>query len=225
MLRGARAVALFLSPVPCPRRRCHRPCPPPRDLAVPNPGWSERMRERHRELLERARDEGWTRVPSYRRFLPQMLGLPGDSDGDRDARLFPRAIEGDGDGFEFVTFLNVPKGRLRCLCQLGPFLEGHPGLAHGGAIATLIDTSLGTLALAVAGRVVTANLSIDYLEPVPLLSVLLLEAFLQRHQGRKLFLSCDLWDAEGTTLHAKATGLFIQQDLLEEPPRGGDSGR
>ncbi|NWY97917.1 THEM4 thioesterase, partial [Loxia curvirostra] len=102
-------------------------------------------------------------------------------------------------------FLSVPKGHLRCLCQPGPFLEGHPGLAHGGAIATLIDTSLGTLALAVAGRVVTANLSIDYVAPVPLLSVLLLEAFLQRRQGRKLFLGCDLWDAEGTTLHAKAT--------------------
>ncbi|XP_074385595.1 acyl-coenzyme A thioesterase THEM4-like isoform X2 [Zonotrichia albicollis] len=192
MLRGARALALFLSPVPCPRRRCHRPCPPPRDLAVPNAGWSERMRERHRELLEWARDEGWTRVPSYRQYLPQMLVQPGagagDRDRDRDTRLFPRAIEGDGDGFEFVTFMSVPKGRLRCLCQLGPFLEGHPG-------------------------------------PVPLLSVLLLEAFLQRHQGRKLFLGCDLWDAEGTTLHAKATGLFIQQDLPKEPPRGGDSGR
>ncbi|XP_030921467.1 acyl-coenzyme A thioesterase THEM4-like [Geospiza fortis] len=156
-----------------------------------------------------------------------MSGLPGDSDSDRDrdTRLFPRAIEGDGDGFEFVTFLSVPKGRLRCLCQLGPFLEGHPGLAHGGAIATLIDTSLGTLALAVAGRVVTANLSIDYLAPVPLRSVLLLEAFLQRRQGRKLFLGCDLWDAEGTTLHAKATGLFIQQDPPKEAARGGDSGR
>ncbi|XP_050840530.1 acyl-coenzyme A thioesterase THEM4-like isoform X1 [Serinus canaria] len=230
MLRGARAVARALSPVPCPRRRCHRPCPP-RDLAVPNAGWSERMRRHYGEELRRARERGWARVPSFRRYRPQALGLAGDSDGDRDrdsdrdTRLFPRAIEGDGDGFEFAMFLSVPKGHLRCLCQLGPFLEGHPGLAHGGAIATLIDTSLGTLALAVAGRVVTANLSIDYVAPVPLLSVLLLQAFLQRRQGRKLFLGCDLWDAEGTTLHAKATGLFIQQDLPKEPARGGDSAR
>ncbi|XP_050840531.1 acyl-coenzyme A thioesterase THEM4-like isoform X2 [Serinus canaria] len=184
MLRGARAVARALSPVPCPRRRCHRPCPP-RDLAVPNAGWSERMRRHYGEELRRARERGWARVPSFRRYRPQALGLAGDSDGDRDrdsdrdTRLFPRAIEGDGDGFEFAMFLSVPKGHLRCLCQLGPFLEGHPGLAHGGAIATLIDTSLGTLALAVAGRVVTANLSIDYVAPVPLLSVLLLQAFLQ----------------------------------------------
>ncbi|XP_041335611.1 acyl-coenzyme A thioesterase THEM4-like [Pyrgilauda ruficollis] len=170
MLRRARALARALSPVPCPRRRCHRPCPP-RDLAVPNAGWSERMRRHYGHQRDRARAQGWTRLPSFRQYRPQVLGLAGDTGdtgdtGDRDTRLFPRAIEGDGDGFEFAMFLSVPGGRLRCLCQLGPFLEGHPGLAHGGAIATLIDTSLGTLALAVAGRVVTANLNIDYVAPV-----------------------------------------------------------
>ncbi|XP_014117310.1 PREDICTED: acyl-coenzyme A thioesterase THEM4, partial [Pseudopodoces humilis] len=161
---------------------------------------------------------GWTRLPSFRRArlhgtqLPGLAG-DGDGDGDGDTRLFPRAIEGDGDGFEFAMFLSVPERRLRCLCQPRPFLEGHPGLTHGGAIATLIDTSLGTLALALAGRVVTATLSIDYVAPVPLRSVLLLDAFLERREGRKLFLGCDLRDAEGDTLHARATGLFIQQDL------------
>ncbi|XP_062367636.1 acyl-coenzyme A thioesterase THEM4-like [Cinclus cinclus] len=218
-----------LPAVPRARCRCHRPCPP-RDLAVPNAGWSERMRRHYGHLLRTASAEGWTRLPSFRRARHhgrEVPGLAGDSDSDRDGdtRLFPRAIEGDGDGFEFAMFLNVPKGRLRCLCQPGPFLEGHPGLTHGGAIATLIDTSLGTLALAVAGRVVTANLSIDYVAPVPLRSVLLLEASLERREGRKLFLGCDLRDAEGDTLHARATGLFIQHDPPKEPAQGGDSGR
>uniref|UniRef100_A0A8C3QHB7 Acyl-coenzyme A thioesterase THEM4 n=1 Tax=Cyanoderma ruficeps TaxID=181631 RepID=A0A8C3QHB7_9PASS len=208
MLR--RALPRALGAVPCPRRRCHRPCPP-RDLAVPNAAWSDRMRRHYGHLLSTATREGWTRLPSFRRAREHRHQVPwlagdSDSDGAGDTRLFPRAIEGDGDGFEFAMFLNVPKGRLRCLCQPGPFLEGHPGLAHGGAIATLVDTSLGTLALAVAGRVVTANLSIDYLAPVPLRSVLLLEASLQRRQGRKLFLGCDLRDPDGDTLHARATG-------------------
>ncbi|NXG22676.1 THEM4 thioesterase, partial [Grallaria varia] len=120
-------------------------------------------------------------------------------------RLFLRAIEGTGDGFEYVMFLSVPKRRLRCLCQPGPFLEGHPGLTHGGAIATLIDSSLGTLALAVAGRVVTANLSIDYVAPVPLGTVVLVDAHLERQEGRKVFLECHLCSPEGDTLHARAT--------------------
>lgn len=186
------------------------------------------MRRHYGHLLSATVTEGWTRLPSFRRarhHRHQVPWLAGDSDGDSDGdtRLFPRAIEGDGDGFEFAMFLNVPKGHLRCLCQPGRFLEGHPGLTHGGAIATLIDTSLGTLALAVAGRVVTANLSIDYLAPVPLGSVVLLEASLQSHQGRKLFLGCDIRDPDGDTVHARATGLFIQQDPPKE--RGGDSGR
>ncbi|NXS12307.1 THEM4 thioesterase, partial [Neodrepanis coruscans] len=122
-----------------------------------------------------------------------------------DTRLFPRAISGPGNGFEYVMFLCVPKGHLRCLCQLGPFLEGHPGLTHGGALATLIDSSLGTLALAVAGRVVTANLSIDYVAPVPLGTVVLVDARLEWQEGRKVFLECHLRSVEGDTLHAKAT--------------------
>ncbi|NXM00064.1 THEM4 thioesterase, partial [Tyrannus savana] len=122
-----------------------------------------------------------------------------------DTRLFPRAIEGPGNGFEYVMFLSVPTRRLRCLCQPGPFLEGHPGLTHGGALATLIDSSLGTLALAVAGRVVTANLSIDYVLPVPLGTVVLVDAHLERQEGRKVFLECHLRSADGDTLHARAT--------------------
>ncbi|XP_027562917.1 acyl-coenzyme A thioesterase THEM4-like [Neopelma chrysocephalum] len=108
--------------------------------------------------------EGWTRLPSYRRAQLHFRGPSGDTSGATpgNTRLFPRAIDVPGAGFEYVMFLCVPQRRLRCLCQPGPFLEGHPGLTHGGALATLIDSSLGTLALAVAGRVVTANLSIDY---------------------------------------------------------------
>ncbi|RMB88256.1 hypothetical protein DUI87_35368 [Hirundo rustica rustica] len=216
MLCRARVALRAPGAVPCPRRRCHRPCPP-RDLAVPNAAWSQRMRRHYGQLLEAAAREGWTRLPSFRRARPTTASVSvtvtlvpglagdGDSDSDGDTRLFLRAIEGDGDGFEFAMFLSVPKGRLRCLCQPGPFLEGHPGLTHGGAIATIIDSSLGTLAMAVAGRVVTANLSIDYVAPVPLRSVLLLEASLQRREGRKLFLGCDIRDADGDTLHARAT--------------------
>ncbi|NWY61082.1 THEM4 thioesterase, partial [Chionis minor] len=122
-----------------------------------------------------------------------------------DTRLFLRAIEGDGKGFEYAMFLNAAERRLLCLVQPGPYLEGHPGLTHGGAIATIIDSALGTCALAVAGPVVTANLSIDYLAPVPLGAVLLVDGRAERLEGRKVFLSCQVRSAEGDTLHARAT--------------------
>ncbi|NXN97979.1 THEM4 thioesterase, partial [Rhinopomastus cyanomelas] len=131
--------------------------------------------------------------------------------GERmDTRLFLRAIEGAGAGFEYAMFLNAAERRLLCLFQPGPYLEGHPGLIHGGAMATMVDSTLGTCALAVAGRVVTANLSIDYLAPVPLGTVLLVEGQVERLEGRKVFLSGCVRGADGDTEFARATGLFIR---------------
>ncbi|NXD88646.1 THEM4 thioesterase, partial [Halcyon senegalensis] len=122
-----------------------------------------------------------------------------------DTRLFLRAIDGAGAGFEYAMFLNTAQRRLLCLFQPGPYLEGHPGLTHGGAIAAIVDSALGTCALAVAGKVVTANLSIDYLAPVPLGTVLLVDAHAERLEGRKVFLSGHVRSADGDTLHARAT--------------------
>ncbi|KAM9368302.1 acyl-coenzyme A thioesterase THEM4-like isoform 1-T1 [Phaethornis superciliosus] len=155
------------------------------------------------------------------------------SGGDRDTwgghgdtswghtRLFLRAIDVPGAGFEYSMFLNAGERRLLCLCQPGPYLEGHPGLTHGGAIAAIIDSAMGTCALAVAGRVVTANLNIDYVAPVPLGTVLLLEGRAQRPEGRKVLTSCQVRGADGDILHAKATGLFIRLEPSKEPRDGG----
>ncbi|NWJ11756.1 THEM4 thioesterase, partial [Crypturellus undulatus] len=78
-------------------------------------------------------------------------------------RLFLRSIDVEGAGFEYAMFLNASERRVVCLFQPGPYLEGPPGVAHGGSIATIIDSTVGSCALFVAGRVMTAKLSIDYL--------------------------------------------------------------
>ncbi|XP_063213628.1 acyl-coenzyme A thioesterase THEM4-like [Chroicocephalus ridibundus] len=218
--RPPRGPARPLPPSPAPPE-------PPRDLAVPNGGWSAAMRRHYRRLLAMAAGGAWARLPSYRRARQHGAAVggvtpPAQGTPPGDTRLFPRAIEGDGNGFEYAMFLNAAERRLLCLVQPGPYLEGHPGLTHGGAIATIIDSALGTCALAVAGPVVTANLSIDYLAPVPLGAVLLVEGRTERLEGRKVFLSCQVRDADGDTLHARATGLFIQPDPIKLRAQDGD---
>ncbi|KAM6190125.1 acyl-coenzyme A thioesterase THEM4-like isoform 1-T2 [Sarcoramphus papa] len=250
---GAVARALAAGGWPCPpARRCPRPPAggpePPRDYAVPNGGWSGAMRQQYQRLLAMAATGAWARLPSYRSARHHLLrgGYPGPLGRGRgvpaappdpvpvpaeapvtpgDTRLFLRAIEGAGAGFEYAMFLNAAERRLLCLFQPGPYLEGHPGLTHGGAIAAIIDTTLGTCALAVAGKVMTANLSIDYLAPVPLGAVLLVESRAERLEGRKVFLSCHVRSANGDTLHAQATGLFIRLDPAKHPTQEEDGGR
>ncbi|XP_032060436.1 acyl-coenzyme A thioesterase THEM4-like isoform X2 [Aythya fuligula] len=185
----------------------------PQDLAVPNGSWSVAMREHHERLLRGTADGSWRRVPSYRNVVDHFPAV-GQGTG---TRLFLRNLDTEGAGFEYVTFLHSAGGRVLCLCQLGPYLEGHPGFTHGGAIASIIDTTLGTCALDAAGVVMTAQLSIDFLAPVPLGSVVLVDGRVDRREGRKLFLSCEVRGAAGDTLHAKATGLFIQLDTTKSP--------
>ncbi|XP_049662367.1 acyl-coenzyme A thioesterase THEM4-like [Accipiter gentilis] len=180
------------------------------------------MRRQYRCLLAMAATGAWARLPSYcsaHEHLPEVLVMLGDT------RLFLCTIKGAGVGFEYTMFLNAAECSLHCLFQPGPYLEGHPSLIHGGAITAIIDGMLGTCTLAVARKVMTANLSIDYLVPVPLGAAVLLDGHAERLEGRKVFLSCHVQSVEGDTLHARATCLFIWLDPTEHRTREEDGGR
>lgn len=194
----------------------------PQDLAVPNTGWSAAMCEQFQRLLRRAADGSWRRIPSYRRgldYLPEVVQMAVGVVTRPGPRLFLRSVDEEGAGFEYAIFLHASGHRTQCLCQLGPYLEGHHGFAHGGAIATLIDSTVGTCALAVAkASVMTAKLSISYLAPVPVGAVVVADSRMERHEGRKIFLSCHVRDTKRDTLYAEATALFIQVEDTKPPP-------
>lgn len=46
--------------------------------------------------------------------------------------------------------------------------EGGPGVAHGGWTASVMDEALGHLALLAGAMTVTANLSVEFVRPVPI---------------------------------------------------------
>ncbi|MDF4252993.1 PaaI family thioesterase [Streptomyces sp. WMMB303] len=68
-----------------------------------------------------------------------------------------------------------------------PAHQGAPGLAHGGVLTTALDETLGSLGwlmhvIAVAGRLET-----DFLRPVPVDTLLYLEARTTAVHGRKIY--------------------------------------
>uniref|UniRef100_A0A8B9PTU5 Acyl-coenzyme A thioesterase THEM4 n=1 Tax=Apteryx owenii TaxID=8824 RepID=A0A8B9PTU5_APTOW len=187
-----------------------------KDYALPNASWSQDMLDLYNRFLDMTKDGLWKRIPSYNNILdhiPESMKLTYEK--RKDTRLFLRSIDAEGAGFEYVMFLNTSEKRVVCLFQPGSYLEGHPGFAHGGSIATIIDSTIGSCAISVAGKVMTANLSIDYVNPVPLGSVVLVDSKADKVEGRKVFLSCKMQSVDGNTLHAEATALFIQLDATK----------
>lgn len=85
--------------------------------------------------------------------------------------------------------------------------EGGPGLVHGGFIAALFDELFGVVQSASSGPSMTARLTTQYRQPVPLNTRLRFEGKVKRSEGRKTILSATL--RKGDTLLAEAEALFI----------------
>lgn len=85
---------------------------------------------------------------------------------------------------------------------------GAPGIAHGGAVATVLDDLFGFLLYTVGELAVTRRLELDYLAPVLLDTPYVLRAAVRARDGRKLDLTATMDNSEGRSV-ATATALFI----------------
>ena len=103
------------------------------------------------------------------------------------------------------------------IAYLGEALCGHPGIVHGGLLATLLDEGLARACFpALPNKVgVTASLKIDYRSPCPAGSYVVLKAETTKVEGRKAWVKG--WiellgeDGEGNgTKLVEADALFIE---------------
>lgn len=89
---------------------------------------------------------------------------------------------------------------------------GAPGIAHGGAVATVLDDLFGFVLYVIGEIAVTRHLEVGYRAPILLDVPYHLEAWLERREGRKLFVQARGTDAQGA-LVVDASAVFIVVDL------------
>lgn len=90
--------------------------------------------------------------------------------------------------------------------------SGAPGIAHGGAVATVVDDILGFLLYVALMAGVTRHLEVEYLKPVLTGVPYVVRARVDSRDGRKLWVSCACTAPDGTlTFTAKA--LFLEVSL------------
>lgn len=81
-----------------------------------------------------------------------------------------------GDGFSVETEMDVE-----------PWMEGGPGVIHGGVLSTAFDEVMGTAPYLIGPAAVTVHLEVDFRAPVPIGSRLHLSARLLGQQRRKIY--------------------------------------
>jgi acyl-coenzyme A thioesterase PaaI-like protein len=93
---------------------------------------------------------------------------------------------------------------------LGPAFEGAPGRAHGGVIAALLDETMGVVHVLNEALAYTAQLDITFIAPTPIGEPIVARAWLDRREGRKLYIHASLHAGEVELASARA--LFIAVD-------------
>ncbi|XP_029435256.1 acyl-coenzyme A thioesterase THEM4-like isoform X2 [Rhinatrema bivittatum] len=185
-----------------------------KDYALPNASWSQDMRNLYSKYMILSQSGDWMRLPSYNSTITHLGEIcPGSAKPKVTTRLFTRNMDVEGLGFEYFMFYNQAEKRTVCIFQAGPYLEGPFGFVHGGSIATIIDSSSGACAICTSGRVMTANLNINYRSPIALGSTVIVESKLDKIEGRKVYLTTEIRSVDGEKFHTDATALFIKLDL------------
>lgn len=102
------------------------------------------------------------------------------------------------------------------LLSLGPGVNGYAHVVQGGIIGVILDECMGNLVLVnrelgfddAAGNMVTANLHINYLKPVPTPGNYFAMAKIREVRGRKWYFDASMMDGDGNVL-ATAESLWI----------------
>ena len=90
--------------------------------------------------------------------------------------------------------------------------SGAPGIAHGGAVATVVDDLLGYLLFVVREPGVTRHLEVDYLKPVLTGVPYRIRGRVDSREGRKCWLSCIGTGPDGAVAFT-GRALFLVVDL------------
>jgi len=146
----------------------------------------------------------------------QLLPEPGWTDIDRPTTLgtSPTFVTGgdDTDRLRVRYYFQPEDKHIVGKVWFGPGAQGPPGHAHGGSISALLDEAMGFAGWANGLTVVAAEITIRFVEMLPLDQEVQFAAWVERVDGKKIFAKSRVFGADGTT-YGEGSGLFIVIDV------------
>ncbi len=118
---------------------------------------------------------------------------------------------GNPRGMKLAFDQDTERQRIVGRFRLGREYQGGPGFIHGGIIATVLDEAMGKVCRFSDVRAMTAELTVEYLLPVPVDEEIHVEACQNQRNGRQLFHQGEIRNAAGELL-ACGRGRFVVVD-------------
>jgi uncharacterized protein (TIGR00369 family) len=115
------------------------------------------------------------------------------------------------EGMHLNFFYDETRRCFVCRFRLGKRFTGPPGHCHGGIIATILDEAMGKVNRLRDVVALTAQITVNYLKPVPLHQPLRVESREVRVRGRRHFNLAEILNADDDVL-ARGRGTFIAID-------------
>jgi uncharacterized protein (TIGR00369 family) len=111
-------------------------------------------------------------------------------------------------GMRLVFEKDNERRRITGRFRLRPEYQGGGGFLHGGIIALLLDEAMGKMNRFHDVKAVTAELTVEYLRPVPVEEEITVEAEEVSRDGRNLLHRAEIRNAAGRVL-ARGKGRFV----------------
>lgn len=124
------------------------------------------------------------------------------------------------EGLHLQFSIDREAGVAEAPVHLDERYQGAPGYVHGGIIATLLDEAMSKLNRPMGLLAMTRHMAVEYLRPVPIHAVLRVRGRHLRREGRKLFHTAELLNADEAVL-ARCEGLWIVVDPAVIQARAG----
>ena len=138
--------------------------------------------------------------------------------GWEPAKPFPSPQDtflADGDRVRLAYFRKPGEPDLYAKAWFGAKTMGPPGHVHGGAMAATLDEAMGAVCWMNGHKVVAATITINFLAMLPIETETIVEARIERIEGRKVQLRSSIKNPSGLVI-TEGSGLFIvlKQDSL-----------
>src|SRR3990172_3701741 len=122
----------------------------------------------------------------------------------------------NGQGMRLKFSVDEKDAVVRGAFNLAGRYQGPPSNAHGGIIAALVDEAMGKLSRLDGVVALTAELSVEYLHPVPLGRKIIVEAHPVEQNGRNYWRECSIRDTKGKVL-VRGKGRFVKVATKGDP--------